>query len=319
MVAVVDHRARRGQRPAVPSPRPAGSSKRSVPQWIWRPAGSGRTPRSTGSTGPRGGRSRSARSSPSSWGRRSTRPGAPTETSTPRWPAPCARWATTPTSRPVGRLVPVCGSSVRLVVRPVPGWRRVELDGRTLRVPAGVSLDLGAIAKAWAADRSAALVADRLGVDVLVSLGGDIATAGAPGRVWPVLVSDGPGQPESRVTIPGRAGLATSSTISRTWRRGGQSMHHVLDPRTSMPAPTVWRTVTVAASTCVEANTLTTAGIVRGTTLPWPGCVISRSRPAWSRPPGRSSASAAGRRSEQHELRALVRRPRLGRRRACCC
>ncbi len=164
-----------------------------------------------------------------------------------------------------GRVIPVCGSSVRLVVRPVPGWRQVDLDGRLLRVPAGVSLDLGAIAKAWAADRSAALVAERLGVDVLVSLGGDIATAGPTrDRIWPVLVSDGPDEPQSHITIPGRAGLATSSTISRAWRRGGQSMHHVLDPRTSMPAPAVWRTVTVAAATCAEANALTTASIVRG-------------------------------------------------------
>jgi thiamine biosynthesis lipoprotein len=161
--------------------------------------------------------------------------------------------------------LPVCGSSVRVVVRPVPGWQRVELDGRRLRVPPGVSLDLGATAKAWAADRSAALVADRLGIGVLVSLGGDIATAGvAPQPDWSILVSDGPDQPEAHVTLPAGAALATSSTISRTWRRGGQSMHHVLDPRTSLPAPTVWRTVSVAARSCVEANTLTTASIVRG-------------------------------------------------------
>jgi thiamine biosynthesis lipoprotein len=162
-------------------------------------------------------------------------------------------------------VLPVCGSSVRLVVRPVPGWRRVELDGRRLRVPAGAALDLGATAKAWAADRSAELVAERLGTGVLVSLGGDIATAGpAPQRDWPVLVSDGASEPEAHITVPAGAALATSSTISRTWRRGGQSMHHVLDPRTSMPAPTVWRTVSVAASSCVRANTLSTAGIVRG-------------------------------------------------------
>jgi thiamine biosynthesis lipoprotein len=161
--------------------------------------------------------------------------------------------------------LPVCGSSVRLVVHRVPGWRRVELAGHRLRVPAGVSLDLGATAKAWAADRAAALVADRLGVGVLVSLGGDIATAGhGPVAGWGVLVSDGPGEPQAHVTLPGGAALATSSTISRTWRRGGQSLHHVLDPRTSLPAPTVWRTVSVAATTCVEANTLTTASIVRG-------------------------------------------------------
>ena len=164
-----------------------------------------------------------------------------------------------------GDVVPVCGSSVRLAVRPVPGWRRVELSGRSLRVPPGVSLDLGATAKAWAADRAAALIAERLGIGTLVSLGGDIATGGpVPQGDWSILVSDGPDQPEAHISLPAGAALATSSTISRRWRRGGQSVHHVLDPRTSRPAPTVWRTVSVAAPTCVEANTLTTASIVRG-------------------------------------------------------
>jgi FAD:protein FMN transferase len=165
--------------------------------------------------------------------------------------------------------LPVCGSSVRLVVHRVPGWRQVELAGRRLRAPAGVSLDLGATAKAWAADRAAALIAAALGVGVLVSLGGDIATAGSgPAAGWGVLVSDGPDQPSAQVTLPPGAALATSSTICRTWRRGGQSMHHVLDPRTSLPAPAIWRTVSVASSSCVEANTLSTASIVRGSAAP---------------------------------------------------
>ncbi len=99
----------------------------------------------------------------------------------------------------------------------------------------------------------------------MVSLGGDIATGSVvPQRDWSILVSDGPDQPEANISLPAGAALATSSTISRQWRRGGQSLHHVLDPRTSQPAPTVWRTVSVAAPTCVEANTLTTASIVRG-------------------------------------------------------
>jgi FAD:protein FMN transferase len=105
----------------------------------------------------------------------------------------------------------------------------------------------------------------------LVSLGGDIATNGiAAQRSWSVLVSDGPGEPEARVTLPAGAAMATSSTISRRWRRGGQSMHHVLDPRTSLPAPAQWRTVSVAAPSCVEANMLSTASIVRGPrAVPW--------------------------------------------------
>lgn len=160
---------------------------------------------------------------------------------------------------------------VRLVARRVAGWRSVRFDGHHVQVPEGVSLDLGATAKAWAADRAAALVGAELGVGVLVSLGGDMATNGvAPQRSWAILVSDGPSQPEAHVTLPAGAALATSSTISRTWRRGGQSMHHVLDPRTSLPAPTLWRTVSVAAPTCVEANALATASIVRGhRAVPW--------------------------------------------------
>jgi FAD:protein FMN transferase len=163
------------------------------------------------------------------------------------------------------------GTGARVVTRPVAGWRSVRFDGHHVQVPEGVSLDLGATAKAWAADRAAALVGAELGVGVLVSLGGDLATNDvAPQQSWSILVSDGPGQPEAHVTLPTGAALATSSTISRTWRRGGQSLHHVLDPRTSLPAPALWRTVSVAAPTCVEANTLATASIVRGhRAVPW--------------------------------------------------
>ncbi len=154
---------------------------------------------------------------------------------------------------------------------PEPAWRRVRLDGDTLTVPAGTRLDLGATAKAWAADRCAAEVARACGTGVLVALGGDIATAGpAPGGGWGVLVRDQPEDPVAPVTIAAGGALATSSTVSRTWRNGGRSAHHVLDPRSGTPAAPVWRTISVAAGTCVEANTLTTAAIVRGLdALPW--------------------------------------------------
>ncbi len=61
----------------------------------------------------------------------------------------------------------------------------------TLRLPAGVQLDLGATAKAFAADRAARRAQAEVGGGVLVSLGGDIATAGeAPGQGWVVRVTD---------------------------------------------------------------------------------------------------------------------------------
>jgi FAD:protein FMN transferase len=158
-----------------------------------------------------------------------------------------------------------------LTVRTVPGWRQVRLEGRTLTMPANIRLDLGATAKAWAADRSAARIARRTGCGVLVSLGGDIAVAGpAPRRGWRIRVQDVTGDPDDTPAGPYAliairdGGLATSSTKARRWQRGGDVLHHILDPRTGLPAEPVWRTVSVAAGTCADANAASTAAVIRG-------------------------------------------------------
>src|SRR5262249_26063870 len=141
---------------------------------------------------------------------------------------------------------------VRPIVRRAPAWRRVVLEGDVLTVPAGVQLDLGATAKAHTADRCAALVTHRLGTGAFVSRGGHIAAAGAaPPGGGRVRVQDRPGDPAGAIPLAAGAALATSSTIGRRWRRDGRVLHHVLDPRTCRPAPTVWRTVTVAARSCL--------------------------------------------------------------------
>ena len=163
------------------------------------------------------------------------------------------------------------GPTAQLTVRTVPGWREVRLDGRTLTMPAGVQLDLGATAKAWAADRSAARIARQAGCGVLVSLGGDIAVAGpAPQGGWRIRVQDVTGSPDETPEGPYAliairdGGLATSSTKARRWQRGGDVLHHILDPRTGLPAEPVWRTVSVAAGTCADANAASTAAVIRG-------------------------------------------------------
>ena len=163
------------------------------------------------------------------------------------------------------------GPAAQLTVRTVPGWREVRLEGRTLTMPAGVQLDLGATAKAWAADRSGARIARQVGCGVLVSLGGDIAVAGpAPRDGWRIRVQDVTGSPDetpegSYALIAIRdGGLATSSTKARRWQRGGDVLHHILDPRTGLPAEPVWRTVSVAAGTCADANAASTAAVIRG-------------------------------------------------------
>lgn len=147
-------------------------------------------------------------------------------------------------------------------------WRSVRVDrGRgTVRLPHGVALDLGATAKALAADRAAATIHHRLGTAVLVSLGGDIAVAGPPpDGGWAIRVGDDhrtEGPLDEVVAIAG-GGLATSGTTVRRWGRD-RRLHHILDPRTGRPCAEVWRTVTVAAGSCVAANAASTAAIVRG-------------------------------------------------------
>ena len=177
------------------------------------------------------------------------------------------------TTRPTG-----AGAAGTVGVRTIPGWRSVSVDvaAGKLTVPAGVQLDLGATVKGWAADRSAATIADRLGGGVLVSLGGDTAVAGPPPNEagWPIRVQDttlpledSPDGPSQVVSIR-VGGLATSSTAARRWHHGGDVLHHILDPRTGLPAAPVWRTVSVAAATCADANTAATAAIIRGHRAP---------------------------------------------------
>jgi thiamine biosynthesis lipoprotein len=166
------------------------------------------------------------------------------------------------------------GPRLRAVMR--PGWRAIEIQRHrsTVTVPTGVKLDLGATAKAWAADRAADRAHQASGVGVLVSLGGDVATAGEPPVAgWPVHVTDdhraGPMAPGQRVLIGG-GGLATSSVAVRRWRHGGVQMHHLIDPGTGAPTRGPWRTVSVAAIDCADANIASTAALVRGeSALEW--------------------------------------------------
>jgi thiamine biosynthesis lipoprotein len=166
--------------------------------------------------------------------------------------------------------VPPTGDALRVRFSPAPGWTAIEVDrgARCVRIPRGAALDLGASAKAWCADRAATRAAAVAGTGVLVSLGGDVAVAGvAPAGGWPVAIGDDhrtpldEGGPVVSITA---GGLATSGTSARQWARGGTVLHHIIDPSTGVPAPPVWRTVTVAAGTCLDANAAATAAIVLG-------------------------------------------------------
>jgi thiamine biosynthesis lipoprotein len=156
--------------------------------------------------------------------------------------------------------IPACGGlrDRSRAPSPVPGWRSIESDGRTVRMPAGTILDLTALGKASTARYCADLVWNRLGVGVLVDLGGDCATAGpAPVRGWPTLTDHRPGEPTRH--RPDWSGSASLSTP-------------VIDPGTGQQAPRTWKTIEVLpdspTSGLVEAKALAVAAAVLGPQAP---------------------------------------------------
>lgn len=155
-------------------------------------------------------------------------------------------------------------------VASVPGWRTIQVDREagTVRLATGVTLDVGATAKALASDRAAVAASEAAGCGVLVSLGGDLAISEpTPADGWRVRVTD---DHRADVSAPGQwitlrsGGLATSSTTVRRWATSAGQAHHLVDPATGSPAAGMWRTASVTAASCLDANIASTAAIIRG-------------------------------------------------------
>ncbi len=170
-----------------------------------------------------------------------------------------------------------------------PGrWREIRLDAnrRTITLPEGVALDLGGIAKGWAADELARRFLAPYAA-YLIDLGGDLRVHGGPesGRPWIVGIADprdapSPGQRAQAVSVQryvagvplAEGGIATSGDARRWWLRAGQRQHHLIDPRTGRSAlppdgtrlegrVLAW---TALAATAAEADVLAKVAYLRG-------------------------------------------------------
>ena len=151
-------------------------------------------------------------------------------------------------------------------------WRSIRVDEPegTVMVPAGARLDFGSVAQSFAADRAAELAAGRTACGVLVDIGGSVAAAGrVPLNGWPVPVDDGIQPPGRPFTLRKHGGVATSSIVARpTPLASTRAAPHIVDPRSGRPVHGPWRTVSVAAGNCVDADTASIAAIVRGHDAP---------------------------------------------------
>ncbi len=149
----------------------------------------------------------------------------------------------------------------------VPALADVVSDGtaRTLQLPAGARLDFGGVAKGWAAQQ-AVLSMSEYGPS-LFSAGGDIAVSGlrAGGEPWMIGVDDPfrPGEFAEYLYLE-RGGVATSGKDYRRWMRGGMQQHHIIDPRTGLPADTDVLTATVIAPDAILAEAFAKAILISG-------------------------------------------------------
>ncbi len=164
-------------------------------------------------------------------------------------------------------------------------WRGIELDPEAKRVklPVGARLDLGGIAKGWAADEAL----DRFFADfdgALLDIGSDMRARGQgeDGEPWPLGVHDprsGGDMPERHVAVFSltSGGVACSGALDRWWWRDGERRHHLLDPRTGQPmrlwldkaddalgADELVATVTALAPTGAHAEVAAKVALLRG-------------------------------------------------------
>lgn len=147
------------------------------------------------------------------------------------------------------------------------GMRLVACEGDRITLQNGAELDLGAVAKGYAADRCRAIL-ERAGVSGILSLGGNIQTVGKKpdGTDWTVAIldPDDPGSYLLTMTVTGTKSVVTSGDYQRFFERDGARYCHILNPETLSPARNGLRMVTIVADEGFLADGLSTALFVMG-------------------------------------------------------
>lgn len=147
------------------------------------------------------------------------------------------------------------------------GTNQVQLDETAVSLHPGAAIDLGGIAKGYAADRCVALL-QQSDAAALLSLGGNIQTYGAKpdGTPWTIGIAD-PQQPEqavASVAVTGTKALVTSGGYQRYFEADGVTYHHIIDPKTGRPAESGLASVTILADSGTMADAYSTALFVMG-------------------------------------------------------
>ena len=153
-------------------------------------------------------------------------------------------------------------------LKPSVGTEHIHQDGESVILDAGTELDLGGIAKGYAAQRCADLLKSRGVESAILSLGGNVQTIGnKPDKtLWAVGIADpdNPASPAAVLHFEGAMALVTSGSYQRYFEKDGIRYHHILDPKTGCPADNGLASVTILTDDGTTADGFSTALFVMG-------------------------------------------------------
>ncbi len=162
--------------------------------------------------------------------------------------------------------------------KPVPSPNLIEIQtkSRHVRLPPGARLDLGGIAKGWAAEQAA--IALGMTGAAMVDAGGDMVARGSPDDSggWIVQVPVPEAAYLYRISLKNCA-IATSGTDYRRWERAGTMQHHIIDPRTGAPAQTEIVQASVIAPDMLHAEVWAKAALISGNQPPYSSLLVHKS------------------------------------------
>ena len=152
-------------------------------------------------------------------------------------------------------------------LRRLIGWQKVSWDKPVLRLQKGMEIDLGGLGKEYAVDRALQRLTGYSAAPALINFGGDLRATNSRvnGEPWKVGIESvhNPGMAAGLLVL-GAGALATSGDMNRYLIKNGVRYSHILNPRTGRPVADPPRSVTVAATTCVEAGMLATVAMLQG-------------------------------------------------------
>jgi thiamine biosynthesis lipoprotein len=152
-------------------------------------------------------------------------------------------------------------------VLPLAGLAKVQWRAPQLLLPIGMELDFGGFfGKEYAVDRVYELLAARRPGLFLINLGGDLrANHKPPSGRWQIGIERPGSDQEAALLLELEHGaLAASGDSRRFLLKDGVRYGHILDARTGWPVPGATRSVTVAASSCMEAGLVSTLALLHG-------------------------------------------------------